>query len=140
MVEMPRHQGFRPVKPASPKTSFGYSIPTKTGVFLNTSKLGAMVNFGTLPSAASAQRSTKDASVSVTGVGHGDERPEPFEAVSRAWLRLLAMFPSRSLSPLSTASRIRAVLHCLGRLSGFDHVAHLRFERLHNVDTIVDLQ
>jgi hypothetical protein len=74
MVQVPNLviRVFGPSSQLLPKTSFGYSIPTKTGVFLNTSKLGAMVNSGTLPSAISARRSSKDASVSLTGVDHCD--------------------------------------------------------------------
>ena len=53
-----------------------------------------------------------------------------------------ASFRNRSVRgrcQLGIARRSRSII-CSGRLSGFDHVAHLRFERLHDVDAIVDLQ
>jgi hypothetical protein len=59
-----------------PRSALAHTIPTKIGVFLNSSKPAAMANSATLPSPTSVQRSTNDASVSLTGVGHGDERRE----------------------------------------------------------------
>lgn len=52
--------------------------------------------------------------------------------LGRCWL-------ARASAPLRGLANTGRVA-CSGRLSGFDHVGHLRFERLHDVDAIVDLQ